>query len=260
MHVAFVSDIHGNLPALQAVLDDIARAPVDLIVNLGDILSGPLWPRETADFLMTQTWPTIAGNHERQLLTLPRERMGPSDAFAATALHDTHLRWLRSLPPTHRIDPDVFCCHGTPASDLIYLLETTLPDYRADGAPGIRGAVESEVRARLGAPQATLLTCGHSHVPRVVQLDGTLIVNPGSVGLQAYDDDHVHRHVVETASPHARYARAERRGHAWCAQLCCVPYDHLAAAQRAERNGRPDWAYALRTGFALRPAHWQVGA
>ena len=74
MKVAAISDIHGNLPALDAVLADIATQSVDVIVNLGDILSGPLWGAATADRLMPLELPTIAGNHERQLLTLPRER------------------------------------------------------------------------------------------------------------------------------------------------------------------------------------------
>lgn len=54
MRIALVSDIHGNLPALRAVLDDIAWRGVDLIVNLGDSVSGPLLPRETAAMLMAQ--------------------------------------------------------------------------------------------------------------------------------------------------------------------------------------------------------------
>ena len=87
MKLAVVSDIHGNLGALHAVLEDIARESVDGIVNLGDILSGPLQPAETADFLMTQSFVTIRGNHERQLLALidgPRERIDPgtSDGYA----------------------------------------------------------------------------------------------------------------------------------------------------------------------------------
>ena len=68
MKIAIISDIHGNLLALQAVLADIARQGVDQTVNLGDILSGPLQPAETADLLMAQKFPTIKGNHERQLL------------------------------------------------------------------------------------------------------------------------------------------------------------------------------------------------
>ena len=56
MRWAVVSDIHGNLPALQAVVADAGA--VDGWLNLGDILSGPLWPRETAEFLMARGWPT----------------------------------------------------------------------------------------------------------------------------------------------------------------------------------------------------------
>lgn len=86
MRIAIVSDIHGNLPALEAVVRDIGRRSVDAVVNLGDSLSGPLMPLETAQFLMAQDWVHLAGNHERQLLTLPAERRGPSDAFAHSRL------------------------------------------------------------------------------------------------------------------------------------------------------------------------------
>ena len=76
MRIALVSDIHGNLPALEAVVEDIERRGVDAIVNLGDSLSGPLMPLETARFLMAQDWVQLAGNHERQLLTGPADRRG----------------------------------------------------------------------------------------------------------------------------------------------------------------------------------------
>ena len=68
MKIAVISDIHGNLAALQAVLEDIERERVDQVVNLGDLLSGPLQPAKTADLLMAKDFVTIAGNHERQLL------------------------------------------------------------------------------------------------------------------------------------------------------------------------------------------------
>src|SRR5512144_1920326 len=123
MKLAAISDIHGNLPALDAVLADIASHAVDTIVNLGDILSGPLWVAETADRLMALELPTIAGNHERQLLTLPRERMGAADAFAAARLDERRRAWLAWLPAGLRLADDVLCCHGTPDSDLVYLLE-----------------------------------------------------------------------------------------------------------------------------------------
>jgi hypothetical protein len=85
-------------------------------------------------------------------------------------------------------------------------------------------------------------------VPRSLLRDSGRIVNPGSVGLQAYDDDHPHPHVVENRTPHARYAIVERDTAGWQVTLREVPYDHETSAQRAERNGRGDWADALRTG------------
>lgn len=253
MRIAAFSDIHGNLPALAAVLDDIAGAGVDVTVNLGDILSGPLWIAETAARLMALRMPTIRGNHERQVLTLPPERMGASDAFAARQLGPAQRDWLQSLPATLALGDEVFCCHGTPTDDLQYLLETPMPGFVRGVSAGIRAATADEVAARvgntlLGVPHALIL-CGHSHVPRVLALpDGRLAVNPGSVGLQAFDDTHGHAHVVENGSPHARYALLTRRPAGWQVDLRAVPYEHERAAALADTNARPDWADALRTG------------
>jgi len=252
VRIAFISDIHGNLPALDAVLADIAARNVELIVNLGDIVSGPLWPLATAQRLMALDLPTIRGNHERQLLTLPHERMGASDAFAAATLGEAEREWLRSLPATRWLSDDVLCCHGTPGSDLQYFLESVMPDFGMRGSPGIRAASAGEVSERLGdGADAALVACGHTHVPRIMRAEcGTLIVNPGSVGLQAYDDHHPHRHVVETGSPHARWALVERGSHGeWSAALQATAYDWNVAARRAHANGRDDWAGALATGF-----------
>lgn len=250
MRLALVSDIHGNLPALEAVLADIDRRGVDRIANLGDLLSGPLWPVETAAVLRQQAWPQLAGNHERQLLTRALDRMGPSDRHARERLDHETLAWLAGLPATLQLADDVLLCHGTPTSDLVYFLETITPD-------GVRMATRDEVDARLGAALTApgLVACGHTHVPRALRSSaGTLIVNPGSVGLPAYDDDAPCVHYIENGSPDARYAICERTPAGWCAELVSVPYDHESAAAQADRNGRPDWAHALRTGYALRPA------
>jgi len=104
MKIAAISDIHGNLPALDAVLADIAAQRVDVVVNLGDILSGPLWAAATADRLMPLGLPTIAGNHERQLLTVAHERMGASDRHAHDELRPEHRAWIRGLPATLALD------------------------------------------------------------------------------------------------------------------------------------------------------------
>lgn len=252
MKIAAISDIHGNLAALEAVLDDIEREPVDAIVNLGDILSGPLQPAETADLLMARGFPTIAGNHERQLLKLhgsgAPHNLESSDGYAAAKLAEAHWAWLRTLPPTLQLTDDVLLVHGTPTSDLHYWLETATPEFGRDGGNGLRAANDAEVADRLGSARTALVLCGHTHVARAVQCGGTWIVNPGSVGLQAFDWDQPHFHQVENGTPHARYALLEQRRAGWSARLCAVPYAWEPQARLAAARGRPEWAYALATG------------
>ena len=242
MRIAFVTDIHGNLAALEAVVADIARRGVSRIVNLGDSLSGPLLPRDTADYLMRQDWFHLAGNHERQILSHGPAGRGPSDAYTHSQLTAGQLAWIAGQKPMARLEPDVFLCHGSPRSDLEYFLETV--DER-----GLRSATRTEIDLRLGATNAALVVCGHTHVPRIVRAsDGTLIVNPGSVGLQAFDDDLPFFHAVETHGTDARYAIVEKVVDRWIAELIAVPYDHEAMARLADARRRPEWAHALRTG------------
>lgn len=260
MKIAIISDIHGNLPALQAVLAQIDREGVDIIVNPGDSLGGPLESARTADLLMERQIPMIAGNHERQLLTLPLERLNRSDACTAGEINAGHRHWLASAPPTQWLAGDVFVCHGTPSSDLHYWLETVTPDFGQNGSTGVRAATALEVVERLGigdhADRASLIICGHTHVQRAVELQTSVgahitVVNPGSVGLPAYDDEHPFKHYVESGSPHARYAMVQQTRTGWQVELRCVPYDHTSMAQLARKRGRPDWAHALMTGYVL---------
>lgn len=242
MRIAILSDIHGNLMALEAVLADIATHAVDRIVNLGDILSGPLLPCETADRLMALDLPTIRGNHERQLLTLAPEAMGLSDAYAHSVLQPRHRDWIAGLPDQLWLNEELLMVHGSPDSDLVYFLETIKGDK-------LRAATASEVEDRAGGVDAPLILCGHTHVPRIHgRPGGGLIVNPGSVGLPAYDDDKPVPHKVETGSPHARYAIVEQGADGWTAEIVAIRYDGEAAARIADMRGRPDWAQALRTG------------
>jgi putative phosphoesterase len=238
MRIAVVSDIHGNLPALEAVVADIARRGVDSVVNLGDSLSGPLLPLETAQFLMAQSWTQLAGNHERQVLHLSADT-GESDKYAHSQLGQAQFDWMASLPSATPIAPDVLACHGTPSSDCTGLLQTAE-----------RNASAAEVQARLGSTDAALVLCGHTHVPRVVRTRaGVCIVNPGSVGLPAFDDDHPYPHVIETGSPDARYAIVEKRSGQWSAALFAVPYAYRSMAALAKLRQRPDWESALLTGY-----------
>jgi predicted phosphodiesterase len=261
MKLAVISDIHGNLLALQAVLADIARQGVDQTVNLGDILSGPLQPAETADLLMAQNFPTIRGNHERQLLEVLAEsgpighiNIATSDGYAASQIAPAHAAWLRALPVSLALNSDVGLYHGTPQSDLQCWLETVVPGFDEGKGPGVRAATLEEVAERMGSAAHPVMLCGHTHVPRLVACGAVLVVNPGSVGQPAYDGDHPYPHMVENGAPHARYALLEKTPQGWQVDLRAVPYDHLAQARAAAAHGRPDWAHALATGFAQRAA------
>lgn len=242
MRIAVISDIHGNLGALSAVLADIGTRDCDSVANLGDILSGPLQPAETADLLMPLALPTVRGNHERQLLEMPPAAMGASDAYAHAYLRPDQREWLAKLPASLVLNDSILLCHGTPADDLEYFLEHV-------DAGGLRPATPAEVEAKAGDASFPVILCGHTHVPRAVRLeDGRLIVNPGSVGLPAYHAEHPFPHDIQNNSPKARYAVLEDTDGQWNAELIAVDYDHEAAAKLALEHGSPEWAYALRTG------------
>jgi predicted phosphodiesterase len=244
VRIAAVSDIHGNMPALEAVLADIARNHVDQIINLGDCLSGPLWPVETGDRLMELGWLALAGNHERRMMEPDAASRSDADGFAAARLTPAHATWIASMPPKMMLRDDLFVCHGTPADDDGYWLHR--------GGPGaMRKARLDEIAAdltSLGLPAHGLALCGHTHVPRVVTLpDGRTVANPGSVGLPAYDDDRC-PDALEPGGLHSRYLIAEWRNGSWHVELRAVPYDFERSAERAEINGFPRWAHTLRTG------------
>jgi predicted phosphodiesterase len=247
MRLAFVSDLHGNLDALEAVVADLAEVAPDLVVNLGDCLSGPLDAAATCDRLIELGWPTVRGNHDRQLLDRPIERMGSSDAAARRGLSDRHLTWLAALPPTLAPVPGVLAFHATPTDDLTYAAEEV-------SEHGVRLRSRAAMAALFGETDATLLVGGHSHLPRLIDLgDGRLYLNPGSIGLTAYEDDAPCFHVMETGSPHVSYAVVDLRSATPKVSFRLVAYDTTRSVALATSAGRDDWAEALATGF--RRAH-----
>jgi len=252
VRIALVSDIHGNLPALQAVAAEIDAIGADLVLNLGDIASGPLWPRQTVAWLAERGWPTIAGNHERQALAAT-PGMDDDDACTAAQLGAAERTWLAALPPTlAAAEGELRAFHGVPDHDHIGLLETVTPGFTPGGEPGVRAASAAELQQRLGTLRAPVLACGHTHTARTLRLaDGTLIVNPGSVGRPAYAHDRPHRHLVEASSPHARWALLQRGPGGWRAQLRHTAYDWDSAARQAatvRAAWAQDWAHELLTG------------
>jgi putative phosphoesterase len=246
MRVAVLADIHGNVRALRAVMDDLKQVAPDVTVNLGDCVSGPLEAAETADVLISLAWTTIRGNHDRWLLDRPADKMGSSDKAAAAELKNHHSAWLSTLEASAEVE-DLLLCHGTPDSDTTYLLETVEPDGR------VRVATQAEISRRLDGTSARIILCGHSHMARIVALDeGRLVINPGSIGLPAYTDTKPVKHSMQMGAPHARYAVLERRKAAdpWQISFRVVAYDWEGAAARAAAKGREDWAGWIRTGYA----------
>jgi 3',5'-cyclic AMP phosphodiesterase CpdA len=123
MRLAVISDIHGNLRALEAVLADIRTRAVDGTVNLGDLAAGPLWPRETVELLDTLGLPTVRGNHDRWMGDRPPDKLPPAARFEREALSEAQRTALHALPATVEVSPEVLAVHGTPSDDSTYLTE-----------------------------------------------------------------------------------------------------------------------------------------
>ncbi len=154
-----------------------------------------------------------------------------------------HLAWLQALPDTAVVADDVFLCHGD-LFDAPHLLEEV-------AASGVCLRSTPAIEASVAAIVQPVILCGHSHVPRTVTLPrGTLIVNPGSVGLPAYTMETPLPHAMEAGSPHARYVLLQRTRYGWRVDHIQVPYDVHVAARCATDHQRADWAAWLTTGRA----------
>jgi predicted phosphodiesterase len=241
--VALISDIHGNIWALEAVLDDIRRRGIATTVNLGDSVYGPLEAAATADLLIESTIPSIRGNQDRVIIEYLPADPHPTLIHTRSNLLRKHFDWLRGQSSSMRIGR-MFLCHGTPQADDVYLVESI-----DRSGTSLRAA--DEIDALIGAVAEDLVLCGHSHIPRLISLaSGRTVLNPGSVGLPAYGDNLPVPHRMETGSPHARYAIVEEGDEGWMCSFVAVPYDWEVAAACARHNGREDWAAALETGYA----------
>jgi putative phosphoesterase len=242
MRIALVSDIHGNLLALEAVVRDLSRHAPDVTVNLGDCATSPLWPAETVALLESLAWPTVRGNHDRWLGMAGSHDRAPSVQSTRAALPPDVVQRLGALPPRIELDDAVLAVHGTPESDEAYLLEE-----RVEGR--LMLVATDVLERRLGSESATLIACGHSHLAHAaVAGGGRLVVNPGSVGMPRYaDNPDAERN--EAGSPHARYAIATRERAGWSVQFVSLVYDWEQVAARARALNRSDFASAFLRGM-----------
>jgi predicted phosphodiesterase len=235
MRLAVLSDIHGNLVALEAVLADIQERGVDAIINLGDCVTSPLWPRETFELLEVIDMPTVRGNHDRLLSETPLDEMPRSMRFTHDSLTGAQRNALGALPATVELEGGILAVHGTPASDKEYLLHDKI-----DGRLAI--ASGASLAKRLEGINANLILCGHSHAQQIATMGAAcVVVNPGSVGCPRYADDD-DPFVAEVGSPHARYAIAEGQGTRWNAELIVLDYNWQPVLEQAIANSRADFA------------------
>jgi putative phosphoesterase len=233
MRVALISDLHANELALNAVLDDVRRNGVDQIVCLGDVATLGPRPVRVVATLRELGCPCILGNHDEFLLDPPLLRtyneapfMTEAVAWCRDELAGDDLEFVRSFRRTLELDlgggATLLLFHGTPQSHMTNLLATTPPD---------------ELDAMLSGHRATVMAGGHTHIQMMRQHRGTLIVNPGSVGL-------AFREFVNggppTLLPHAEYATVEAdRGGAVHVALHRVPLDPSALRRQAAESELP---------------------
>ena len=239
MRVALVSDVHGNLTALEAVVADLRRRAPDLVVHGGDLaLMGPR-PAEVIDRIRELGWPGVVGNtdellwrphdYERQLARAPRLARLLDLIFDAYApdtrerLGEARVSWLRSLPAEHRSELTVV--HAQPGD----LWRAPMPDADDEELSRIYRPLGS---ARVGY--------GHIHRPFARTLDGLTVANAGSVGLP-FDGD-----------PRAAYLLLDDG----VPKTIRVEYDIEQEVRAVHALGHPDaerLAEARRTGRFVAP-------
>jgi predicted phosphodiesterase len=218
MGVAALYDVHGILPALQAVLSDPRCAAADAIVCGGDLVAGPL-PAECLELLEADGRVRfLRGNGDRETVTPPADGpLAEVGAWAAARLGTERLDRVARWPATVELDVSglgsVLFCHATPSSDIDILTATT---------------PEADVAAALAGVAADVVVCGHTHVQYDRRVGNTRVVNVGSVGMP-YE-----------GSPDARWAILGDGDIA----LVSTPYDAEAALAALSATGFPmldDW-------------------
>jgi putative phosphoesterase len=237
MRTALISDLHGNLVALRAVLAHIERVGVDRLVCLGDVATlGPA-PGAVIETLAELGCACILGNHDAFLLDAELIH-GYTEAPLVVAAVDecraalgpAELDFVRTFTPTLELEMDgatLGLYHGSPRSHMEDMLATTPAD---------------ELDRKLGERRATVMAGGHTHIQMLRQHRGTLLVNPGSLGLpfESYVSGGPPRILA-----HAEYAVVEAVGGVIGVTLHRVPVERAALIAAVEAWDNPLRGYLL---------------
>jgi len=183
MRIAVLSDIHGNLPALEAVAADLERLEPDLVFVAGDFQNRGPNPREVTSFVYQSGWITLRGNHEDYVIEQSEHRETKGDCYNwlparwTADLTGDSVGWVRGLPiATTFTGPNqlsVTIAHGSARSNDEGFFPAT---------------PQTKAAEMIGDTPPALLCVGHSHLPLIRQINRTLVVNVGSVGFP-FDGD-----------------------------------------------------------------------
>ena len=213
MRIAILGDIHGNLPALEAVLADLEKQEVDQIWCSGDLGWGGPWASECIDVVRKAGWPTVKGNTDvwitgdPQTITEESQREELNDLAAAHNISHEDAQWLINLPVGHSGPGSILLVHGTPESPF------TAP-----------GPTDPSADFHVYDGSAALVVYGHIHEAFVRRMsEGTLVANAGSVGLPKDGDM-------------ASYLIVHRGGTDMLLRHRHVPFDIDEAIRRAEET------------------------
>lgn len=229
MRVGLISDVHGNLPALEAVLSELENESVDRLVCLGDVAVGPQ-PRETLARVQELGCPVVLGNWDAAYL----DGLPPAEDETGAIVNEIHGWWgdqltardrdfLRTFVPTLELDLGgtlVLCFHGSPRSydDQIF---ATRPD--------------AELEPMFAAPRQPLLVGGHTHVQMLRRWERSLLLNPGAVGLPFLDWSPKQVRIA----PWAEYAIVTAEGAGLHIDLRRAAYDVVAHLKASLASGMP---------------------
>jgi predicted phosphodiesterase len=228
VRTAVFSDVHGNLVALEAMLEDLERRPVDQLVCLGDTLQGGPQPLECAERIAELGCPVVLGNADAFVLTLDPgaepagEEMLETARWSQERLGERGLELIRGYEPTVGVElgagRTMLAFHGSPGWYNEILLPSTPEDV---------------VRGALDGLDADVVAGGHVHMQWTRPIAHKVLLNPGSVGL-AYD--HEQPEGVSYFEPTAEYAVVSDRLEI---ELRRVPFDPDAVVRAVEQTGRP---------------------
>lgn len=224
MRLAFLADIHGNLPALQAVMADLQQQTPDQVYLVGDQVNRCPWNSEVMTIVLEEGWPAIAGNHdlivgrintaENRPPFTDRDRF-PTLWWTQAQLSAAHLAAMRQWPLDRAIVlpdlPPVRLFHGIPGNPFVGIL----PEDPA-----------AQIAGQLATVAEMTIVCGHTHRPLARTVEGWTVYNGGSVGIP-YNSD-----------PSAQYLLLDGSATGWQPTWRRVEYDHSAIPTAFERSGQ----------------------